>query len=492
MNQVLYYLYISAGVVFLFGAAIFVHEFGHFWVARKRGLKVEEFAIGFGPKIVSWKRDGIDYSLRWIPAGGFVRLPQMMTSAALEGGSGEEQASATGEGGQEAAPLPNVSALSKILVAVAGPAMNVIFAFVLATVIYFVGLPVPVNPPIIGYVDPKSHEGRLGIHDGDRIVAIDGKPVKSWDDIFKTTILALTNVFQVTIVHEGTSNAPAGGSNVYALTASINDAMVLKFKTLNLEPRDHLVVGEVNPGTPAAAAQLKVDDELVSFAGTPISSQEQFTNLVQAYGGKATPIVVKRGDARLTLVVTSAQDQKSKRFLLGIKFGPGKEVDRFELEHPTPLAQVREVWEQLYGTVTALVHSHESGVKASDLSGPVGIASMLALQVKSDYRLALHFLVMLNINLAILNLLPIPVLDGGHVVMAILERIRRRPLEVRVVEYTTTVFAVLIISFMLYVTFFDIRRIPLIRMLSGHKTEIVEPANPGNSGGPAPETQPAR
>ncbi len=487
MSHILNYLYIAAGVVFLFGAAIFVHEFGHFWVALKRGLKVEEFAIGFGPKILSWKRNGIDYSLRWIPAGGFVRLPQMMTSTAMEG-TGEQHPSSA-QVSKESAPLPPVSALSKILVAVAGPAMNVIFAFALATVVYFVGLPVPVNPPIIGYVDPKSPEGRLGIHDGDKIVAIDGKPVKSWDDVFKTTILALTNVFQVTIAHEGTSNSPAASSNTYSLTAAINDSLVLKFKTLNLEPRDHLVISEVVSGSAAAAARVQTNDEIVTFAGTPISSQEQFTNLVQAYGGKVTPLVVKRGDERLTLQVTPAHDQNSKRFLLGIKYGPGKEVDRFALEYPTPLEQVRDVWEQLCGTLTALVHSHESGVRASDLSGPVGIASMLALQVKSDYRLALHFLVMLNINLAILNMLPIPVLDGGHVVMAILERIRRRPLEVRVVEYTTTVFAVLLISFMLYVTFFDIRRIPLFRSLSNHKTEIEQPGNPA---GTSPEAQPAR
>jgi regulator of sigma E protease len=362
--------------------------------------------------------------------------------------------------------------------------MNVVFAFALATVIYFVGLPVPVNPPIIGYVDPKSPEGRMGIHEGDRIVAIDGKPVKSWDEIVKTTILALTNVFQVTIVHGGTSNADAGTSSVYRLVAEVNNAMELK--TLNLDPRDHLVVGEVSKGTAAAAAQLQTNDEIVAFAGAPISSHEELTNLVQAYGGKATPLVVKRGNERLTVEVTPALDGSGKRYILGIMFGPGKDV--FAIEHPTPWAQVRDVWEQLYATIAALVHSHDSGVKASDLSGPVGIASMLALQVKSDYRLALHFLVMLNINLAILNMLPIPVLDGGHVVMAILERIRRRPLEVRLVEYTTTVFAVLLISFMLYVTFFDIKRFPLFRLLSHRKTQIEQPAKPA---GPAPATQPA-
>jgi regulator of sigma E protease len=485
MSLIFNFIYVVAGVVFLFGAAIFVHEFGHFWVALKRGLKVEEFAIGFGPKILSWKRNGVEYSLRWIPAGGFVRLPQMMTSSAIEGTSAPAQASAPATGAteseshKEAAPIPPVSALSKILVAVAGPSMNILFAFALATVIYFVGLPVAVNPPIIGYVDPNSPEGKLGIQEGDRIVAIDGQPVKSWDEISHTTILALTNVFHVAIVR-------SGSTNVYALTAEASNVVGMAVKTLNLAPKDHLVVGQTMKGTAAAAANLKADDEIISLAGKTISSREELTKLIQACGGKKTPLVIQRGDQRLDLEVTPAWDATAKIYLLGVIYGAGKDI--YEIEHPTPLAQVRDVWEQLYGTITALIHSHDSGVKASDLSGPVGIFSMLAVWVNTDYRLALHFLVLLNINLAILNMLPIPVLDGGHVVMAILERIRRRPLEVRLMEYTTTVFAVLLISFMLYVTFFDIRRIPLFRGLFNRKTQIEQPANPA---GPAPATQPA-
>jgi regulator of sigma E protease len=450
---------------------------------------VEEFAIGFGPKIFSWKRHGVEYSLRWIPAGGFVKLPQMITSTAIEGASNQEKASAAApdsdkilaadanerESKKEEAPIPPASALSKILVAVAGPTMNVIFAFALATVIYIVGLPVAVNPPFIGYVDPKTPEGKMGIHEGDRIVAIDGKPVKSWDEISHTTILALTNVFQVTIVR-------GGSSNVYALMAEPSTVVGMGVKTLNLAPKDHLVVGQTMKGSAAAAANLKADDEIVSFAGATVSSREELTKLIQACGGKKTPLVIQREHKRLALEVTPAWDSSAKMYLLGVIYGQGR--DFYEIEHPTPWAQVRDVWEQLYGTITALIHSHDSGVKASDLSGPVGIASMLAVWVNTDYRLALHFLVLLNINLAILNMLPIPVLDGGHVVMAILERIRRRPLEVRLMEYTTTVFAVLLISFMLYVTFFDIRRIPLIHGLFNRKTQIEQPADPATQ--PAP------
>ena len=186
MNHVLRDIYVVLAVVLAFGAAVFVHEFGHFWMARRRGLKVEAFAIGFGPKIFGWTKDGIDYSWRLIPAGGYVKLPQMVTSDALEGTRTDSDKQ-----------LPPPSPLSKILVAFAGPFMNVVFAFVIATVIYFVGLPVTINPSIIGFVDPKSPEAQMGIQESDRIVEVDGHKVTSWEDVQTDTILARTNVIPV-------------------------------------------------------------------------------------------------------------------------------------------------------------------------------------------------------------------------------------------------------------------------------------------------------
>lgn len=465
MTHIFNWLYGAAGVVFLFGAAIFVHEFGHYWVARKRGLKIEGFAIGFGPKIFSWVRDGIEYSVRWIPAGGFVKLPQMVTSSALEGATGES--------------IPPAPPLSKILVAVAGPLMNVAFAFVIAVIIYWVGLPVPINPSIIGYVEPSSPEARMGIREGDRIIAVSDKPVKSWEEIYQATILALSNTLPVTIVHEA-PNHPAV-TNTYFLKAQVNT--LLGLKTLNLDARDHLIIDTVSGGEPAAAAGIKVDDEVIGFAGAPITSRQQLINLIQKRGGLPTPIIVKRGQQRLALTVTPFLDPKTKKCMIGVGFTLG--LDRYELEHPTPMAQIEEVLDQVYGTITALAHSHESGVKASDLSGPVGIISALAFQLNTDYRLALHFLVMLNINLAIINLLPLPILDGGHIAVALIERVRRRPLSGRVLENTYTVFAIVLISFMLYVTFFDIKRISLFRMVFHRDTQIEQPEKPATLQPPA-------
>ncbi len=450
-------IYVIAAVLALFGAAIFIHEFGHFWVARKLGMKVEEFAVGFGPKIRSWNRDGIEYSIRWIPAGGFVKLPQMITSETLEGQSAED--------------VPPAPPLHKILVAFAGPFMNVVFAFAIATLIYFVGLPVPVSQPIIGKVDPASPEGRLGIREGDRVVMVDDKPIKSWEDVMEFTMIARTNLIPVVIERNGVSNT-------YNLTATVND--VIGVKILNLDPREHPVVGAVESGKPAAAAGLQSGDKILFVNGIPVPGQDQVIELISKSEGKPCKIVFDRKNVRKSVTVTPQYDRASKRARIGIIFSAGI----YEVQHPTPWAQVKDVCAKMIDTFSALAHSKQTGVGAKDLSGPVGILAMLASQLNSDYRLALSFLVMLNINLSFINLLPIPVLDGGHILMAIIEKIRRRPLSLKFVEYTTTGFAVLLLSFMLYITIFgDIKRFPLYRAMFKSDVQIEQSAQPAE---PAP------
>jgi regulator of sigma E protease len=455
-------IYIVAAVLFLFGAAVFVHELGHFLVARWCGMKVEAFAIGFGPKIFGWTRNGIEYSWRWIPAGGFVKLPQMMTSEALEGKNAGEK-------------VPAASPWAKILVAVAGPFMNVVFAFVIATLIYFVGLPVLVNPSVIGEVDPDSPEGKLGIRDGDRIVAINDQPVKSWQDVIYESATARTNVLAVVIERNGERKT-------YHLTTRTSPAGL---KWLNLDPREHPVVGAVESGMPAAKAGLQAGDKVIAVNGVPVPSREQMIDIISKSEGKECEVVINRKGERIAINVVPQYDSQNKRARIGVVFSEG--VYEVQRPGPGPWVLVNDVVKKTFRVFGALIHSKETGVKASDLSGPVGILSMLAASVNADYRLALNFLVLLNINLAIINLLPVPVLDGGHILLALIEKIRRRPISARVQEYATTGFAVLLISFMLYVTFFDIKRFSLFKAMFNSKPQIEqvqEPQAPSES--PAP------
>lgn len=452
-------IYVVFAVLLLFGAAIFFHELGHYWVARRLGMKVEEFAIGMGPKIYSWKRNGIVYSLRWIPAGGFVKLPQMITSETLEGEAGKDE--------------PPAPPLHKILVAVAGPIMNVIFAFVIATLIYFVGLPTLVNPSVIGAVDPSSPEAKRGIKEGDRIVMVNNHPVDSWQDVTFETLTATTNVLPVVIVRGNVTNT-------YHLTAS---ASPMGGKWLNLDPREHPIVGAVESDMPAAKVDLRSGDRILSVNGVPTPSQERMLDVVSNASGLPCKIVFMRGAEKKSVTITPKYDPQTKRARIGISFSPG--VYEVMRPGPSPWAQVKEVTDRTFGTISALIHSKKTGVKASDLSGPVGILSILASYVKEDYRLALSFLVLLNINLAIINMLPIPVLDGGHVLMSIIEKIRRRPLSPRIIEYVTTGFALLLICFMIYVTAADIKRFSLFRAMFKSGIQIEEPQN-GSAATPAP------
>jgi regulator of sigma E protease len=464
MENLLNHVLIGIAVLFMFSASIFVHEFGHFLVARWRRMKIEEFAIGCGPKIFSRTRNGILYSLRVspIPIGGFVKLPQMVTSEAVEGKS---------------EPVPPAPPLSKILVAFAGPLMNAIFAFAIATVIYFVGLPVLVNPSVIGYVDPESPEGKMGIRQGDKIVAINGKPVSSWEEVNTITALAPTNVFKVTIERDGVTTN-------HVLTARAHESIGLKW--LNLDPYQRPVVGAVEPGMPAEQAGLKKGDHFLSFDGVPVISQEHLIELVKKSEGKLSEVVVEREGQRLTLHVTPKYDPKTQRGRMGIVFAGG--VYQVVRPGPLPWEQFASVWNKTIGALVAVMHSSQTGVRASDFSGPVGILAAMAVETKTDYRLALKFLVLLNVSLAFLNLLPVPVLDGGHILLAVIEAVWRRPLNPRIVEYATNVFGILIISFVLYVTFFDFRRLPLLKAMFDrdvHVQEVVAPP-PGLATNPAP------
>jgi regulator of sigma E protease len=457
IGDLLHKIYVALVVLLFFGASVFVHEFGHYWVARLRRMRVLGFSIGFGPKIFSWRDGaGVEWAVRWIPAGGFVRLPQMITSSAIEGSTGDD--------------TPPASPFSKILVALAGPTMNVFFAFAVASLVWFVGLPVAVNPSIIGYVEPGSPEAALGIREGDRIVRVDDRPVRSWQDVQRFTVLARTNRIPVQMVRDGVAIT-------HLLTAQVNPAF--GFKLLNLDPKDHPVIDSLTSGGAAEAAGLRVGDQFISFGGVPIVGQSQLVELIRSRPGAESPVEISRGSERLKLQVTPRLDPDAKVGRIGVALSPSRVlVYQLQRPGPTPWEQVNGVLEQMGDVISALSHSKETGITPKDMSGPVGIFGKLAADANVDIRLALGFIVMVNINLALLNLLPIPVLDGGHIIMALYEILTRRRVSARFQETVTAAFAVLLLSFMLYVSFFDVvKRGPLFRALFKQET-VVEPAPP--------------
>ena len=555
MADILNILYVVAVVFLLFGAAIFVHEFGHFWVALKRGLKVEEFAIGFGPIIWSKTHEGILYSIRAIPAGGFVKLPQMLTSEAIEGkpeGQSEEDDNPEGdddETGEPVEELPPVSPLSKILVAFAGPLMNVIFAILIAVFIWVVGIPKPINEPVVGYVGEQSEEYKIGVRPGDRFTKINGEEIETWQDVIYAVLDSQGSHVSVQVDRDGKVlefDLPAGtwdGGIRRLQLENLNSLQIESFETpsifgdVGFEPGDiaqsvngqpvysqyHFIdllltgpgeskviqvlrggqsvelnfetpeQAEVSVGqvveqdedglkTPASAADIEAGDIINTAAGVRVTSVRQLVDIIQAQDNKELVLGLIRDGQPRNESITPLNNRLGVALSHdhGVIFKPEPIRYSKELDHPSPAAQIGDVLDKIAITFKALGRGKESGVGAKDLSGPVGIFGMLAIQVNHDLRLALSFLVLLNINLAILNLLPVPVLDGGHILLSIIEWIRKEPVSVKVQEWATTAFAALLLCFFVYVTFADVKRVPLLHDIFNRDTEKVE--QPAGSG----------
>jgi len=431
-------IYPALLVIFFFALTIFIHELGHFWVAKRRGMKIERFSIGFGPKIFGWTKDGVDYRVSWIPFGGYVALPQMSPMETIEGKTDNQ-----------AEQLPPASPASKILVAIAGPLMNIGFAAVLASIVWIAGLPQPVNPSVVGWIDPGSLEEQLGILPGDRIVSVNDRPVKTWMDI--TRVVALSREPEVKLLLER-----AGERKEYSLPSEVNQ--VLGVKTINLYPSGRPFARDVLPDSAAARAGVRMGDKFLSVDGVPVSSAHELRELIGKRTDLPTDIRVMRQGQPVTLHVTPDFNPKEKVGRIGVLLD-----DELEYEivrpGPTPVKQFRDILHLMGDTVYALMHSKETGVGARSLSGPVGIMGGWWHEIKQGGILrGVWFAVLLNINLAIINLLPLPVLDGGHITFAIFESVFRRPLNARFVQAISTAFAILLISFMLYVTVFDFRR----------------------------------
>ena len=547
MADILNIIYVVAVVFLLFGAAIFVHEFGHFWVALKRGLKVEEFAIGFGPIIWSKTHEGILYSIRAIPAGGFVKLPQMLTSEAIEGKpegpADEDSENSEGDPPEPVEELPPVSPLSKILVAFAGPLMNVFFAILIAVFIWLVGIPKPINEPVVGYVGEQSEEYAIGARPGDRIMNVNDEPIETWQDVVYAVLDSEGETVAVQVQRgeeQRQFDLPAGtwSGGIRRIRLDNQDLLeVMSFETPSLlgevgfKPGDVVlgvngqkaysqyqlldllmadagqmktvlvtrgdqdvelpfetpdvagvaveqVVTEDEDGlsTPASKADVQAGDVIKSAAGVRVTSTRQLVDIIQAQDNKEFQLDLLRGDKGIQVSITPKDNRLGVALKqdIGLVFKPEPIRYSKELAHPSPAAQIGDVLDKIAITFKALGRGKESGVGAKDLSGPVGIFGMLAIQVNHDLRLALSFLVLLNINLAILNLLPVPVLDGGHILLSIIEWIRKEPVSVKIQEWATTAFAALLLCFFVYVTFADVKRVPLLHDIFNRDTEKVE------------------
>jgi regulator of sigma E protease len=466
-------------VILFFGGSIFVHELGHFLAARRRGVHVERFSIGFGPKIFSWRgRDGVEYRLSWLPLGGYVALPQLADLRLVEG-----------EAESDVEHLPPPSYVTKMLVFAAGAACNLVFAFLLACLVWVVGQPTSaeLNTTKIGLVLPTitlpdgtlvtSPAFEAGFRAGDVIRAIDGKSVANWPDLQQTLFSGGGRSADGRPKAEFTIDR---GGETLRLAVYPRLAGDEHMRRIGIAPAEEFVVHDVTRGSPATAAGLQPDDHITGLDGVPVLNSSTFAGHLRENADRPVVLAVLRAGRTLTLTVpprTGAKDAADLGFTL--KSG-------YELVYPNPVAQIADNIVMTFRVLGGLLDP-QSDLGVSKLSGPVGIVRVFHATAQSDIRLVLWFTILVNVNLAIFNLLPIPVLDGGHMLFATIGRLRGRALPASFIMTAQSVFMVLLFSLILYVSFFDVRRIVRDARAERAETRTSPPAAPAAS----PEAVPA-
>ncbi len=441
-----------AVVVLIFNFMIFIHELGHFWAARWRGLHVEKFYIWFGKPI--WKKTikGVEYGLGSIPLGGYVALPQMAPMEAIEGGDGNLR--------QE---LPPIKPLDKIIVAFAGPLFSFLLAFVAACGVWIFGKPADTLwDTHVGYVKSDSPAERAGIQVGDDIKAVDGEPVERFigglDGFKEKIMLSRFDTATITVERNGElldleTNFTVEGTPWWRRRA---------MREVGVTYSQEMTVDSILPESPAERAGFEIGDTILSVDNKKVYSIPQLSELLKEKEGGAISLLVQRGDKEMTLVSDAVipldKDTKAPepdgRVMLGIGFDSPFDMS---LVRPSPTQQVQEGVLLMYATLRSIL-SKDSNIKIQHLNGPVGIGTAIFGFIRTDeaVRRVFWFMVIININLAIMNLLPLPVLDGGHIVLAIAEKLRGQPMKLRLLEFIQLGFVAVLFSLFIYVTSKDV------------------------------------
>jgi regulator of sigma E protease len=426
---------------FVIGVLVFVHELGHFLAARRVGIRVLTFSIGFGPRLFGFNRGGTDYVVAAVPLGGFVKMA---------GETAEEKPSGKPD------EFLSKSKWERFQVLIMGPVMNLLLAVVVLAFVLYQGADVPAYrdmAPVIGAMEQDSVAARAGLEPGDLILRVDGRAVPTWDDLLidiggkarREVSLQVERdhrVFDVQLVPAAQGQYEVGDIGVM--------------------PKTHPRVRSVVPGDPAEKAGVQPGDIVLAVNDQPISFAHQLSQEIDKHTGQEIDLRVDRGGRTVDLHVTPV-----KRGAIGmIGIGISDEVKRIE---PGALEAVRMSLVQNWQT-TGLIFRTLAGLftgatSPKQLMGPVGIAQLSGESAQNGFIPLLGLMASISLNLGLLNLMPIPVLDGGHILILLLEGLTRRDFSTRVKERMLVAGFVLLMLLMVTVIYNDLTRIAWVEHL---------------------------
>ncbi|MDX8406322.1 MAG: RIP metalloprotease RseP [Mariprofundus sp.] len=445
-------LHTSLAFVVAIALLIAVHEYGHFTVARRLGIRVEKFSIGFGPALFSWhSRDGeVLYVIAAIPLGGYVKMlgenPDELTEAGESRLSKQEQA--------RAFHLQPV--WKRAAVAVAGPAFNFVFALFAYMLVAWLGQ--SVLPTIVGHIAPASVAEQAGMQIGDRVTAVNQNPVHSWRQM------------------EERLKAQVGGRAVLqvqredqtlrldmVVAEQAKDPLLLNVadSVLGFDPGLTIVVDDVMGGSPAELAGLKKGDVIRQIDGWPVVSVNQFIQRIKENAGHHVTVIVGRDNTVLKLEVIPRTDEQ-QRVRIGVRLASQAmhDVELYRMGLFDGMAYgVTRTWDMTVMTLSVFGKMVSATISPENLGGPIAIAQLAGRTADLGLVYFIGFLALISVNLGVLNLLPIPILDGGMLVYLGLEKLRGRALPTRFLEMTQMVGLILIVGLMVFAFYNDISRL---------------------------------
>ncbi len=422
---------------FALGIIILVHESGHFFVARAFGMRVLAFAIGFGKRVWGFERGGTEFKLCAFPLGGYVKL------------ASEEP----GDTSDDPRDFLNRPRWQRIAVYLAGPLANAILSIVVITGLFVVGVDVPALqsiPAEIGTVEAGSPGAEAGLAPGDRIVAIEGKAVDRWQDVAFTVMTSIGKPLRLELERAGR------GFEAVVTPIKPED---FDFGDIGIYPKVLPHIGRVVPGSPAERGGLVAGDELLAVDGRPLASSGAFVDYVEERAGQTLVITVGRDGERLELAVVPAADETGK----------GKIGVQLTISQRFPLGQalvesVRFNYNVAKQSLAVIgkIFTREVAAKSA-LAGPIEIAAQSGAAARTGFKSLLYLMGVISLSVGLLNLFPIPILDGGQIVILLVESLIRRDLSVAVKERIAQVGLAMIVLLMVTVLWFDVSK----RILGG-------------------------